>query len=210
VTTDDRLLIIDGEGDTAAVREYEATRRDLVRRGVLIGGLTVAAASVPTLLEVGRAFAQADGDVPILAHAVGLEQSAVLLYAFANISGKLEPRMRRVARHFEQQEQDHTNSLITALEQLGGTPPAKPVHIEEIKGLPQAAAGGRKALLEFAVAFEEMMVAAYYRAARDLSDAKLIQTGASIMGSEGQHLVVLRQALKRNPVPTAFATGEAK
>jgi rubrerythrin len=206
----DRLIITDGVADTAAVREYESTRRDLVRRGVLFGGLTVAAASVPTLVQVGRAFAQADGDAQILEGAIGLEQTAVFAYAAAYDSGELAPGPKGVARLFRDQEQEHADGLIAALEALGGTPPAKPTRVGQVNGLAEAAAGGQKAIIEFAVALEEMAVAAYYEAAQKLKDAKLIQTGASIMGNEGQHLVVLRLALKRNPVPNAFETGRAR
>ena len=39
-----------------------------------------------------------------------------------------------------------------------------------------ALAGGRRTILEFALAQEESIVAAYYRAQRDLLDTKLMQT----------------------------------
>jgi hypothetical protein len=35
-----------------------------------------------------------------------------------------------------------------------------------------------------------------------------LKTGAQIMADEGQHLVVLREALGRNPAPNAFETGQ--
>jgi hypothetical protein len=51
-------------------------------------------------------------------------------------------------------------------------------------------------------------VAAYHDAQAKLVEAKLLQTGASIAASEGQHLVVLRQAARRPPVPHALETGQ--
>ena len=36
-----------------------------------------------------------------------------------------------------------------------------------------------------------------------------LQTTAEIMANEGQHLVVLREALHRPPVPSAFEIGKA-
>ena len=54
-----------------------------------------------------------------------------------------------------------------------------------------------------------MALAAYYQAHQKLRGAKLLRTTARIMASEGQHLVVLRQALGRDPVPNAFETGAA-
>jgi hypothetical protein len=104
-------------------------------------------------------------------------------------------------------EQQHADTLITAVEQLGGTPPPKPASPAQVKGLVPATAGGRRTFLQFAVALEEMAVAVYNQASRRLTDARLLQTGASIMGAEGQHLVVLREALGRNAVPSAFETG---
>ena len=47
------------------------------------------------------------------------------------------------------------------------------------------------------------------RASRSCASAALLRTTAQIMASEGQHLVVLRQALGRDPVPNAFETGAA-
>jgi rubrerythrin len=207
--SDDRLIITDGDADTGAAREYEATRRDLVSRGVLLGGLTVAAAGVPTLLKIGRAFAQADGDVQILERAIDLEQTAAFVYATVYKSGKLVPRFVGPTRLLRDQENEHARALTLALEQLGGTPPAMRARIRQVEGLAEALAGGQTTILEFSLALEEMTVAAYHEAAQRLTDTKLMQTAASIMCNDGQHLVVLRQMLKRNPVPNAFETGEA-
>jgi hypothetical protein len=51
------------------------------------------------------------------------------------------------------------------------------------------------------------MVAAYYDAQARFVEAKLLQTAASIMGCEGQHLVVLRLAARRPPVPHGLESG---
>ena len=53
-------------------------------------------------------------------------------------------------------------------------------------------------------------VAAYYDAHRKLIAAGLLQTAASIMANEGQHLVVLRQAAGQAPVPNALETGDER
>jgi len=42
---------------------------------------------------------------------------------------------------------------------------------------------------------------------RAVENAKLLQTGASIMANEGQHLVVLRRIAGKDPIPNAFETG---
>lgn len=205
--TGDRLIVTDGEADTAAVREYESTRRDLVRRGVLFGGLTVAAASVPTLLKVGRAFAQTDGDAQILAGAIGLEQTAVFVYGAARANGKLGPAAKAVASRLGDQEQEHADALSRALEDLGGTPPGPPA-AADVEGL--AAARSQEDILRFAVELENMAVMAYVDAHMKLQSPELLKTGTQIMANEGQHLVLLRQALGATPaqsVPSAFEAG---
>ena len=70
-------------------------------------------------------------------------------------------------------------------------------------GLVRALSGGRTATLGYAEALEEAAVAAYYDAARNLRDPRLLALVARVLGSEGQHLAVLREALGRDPVPSA-------
>jgi len=202
----DRLIIRDGDVDTALVAEYEATRRDAVKKGIALGGGVLAAAAIPTLLMVRNAMAQAGSDEDIVAGAVGLEQTAVVAYATAAKSGLLKGPVEQAATLFGKQEQEHADGLITALEGLGGKAPSPPTP-DQVKGLSQVK--NQNEILEFAVELETMAVAAYYEAHQRLQDAKLRQTGSSIMYNEGQHLVVLRQALNQNPVPNAFETGES-
>ena len=185
------------------------TRRDLVRRGVLSGGIAIAVAGAPTLVRARGALAQAGGDARILEDAIRLEQTAVFAYGLAADSGTLQPHIARLLRRIRKQQRDHASRLITELEHLGEAPPAKPTRVGQVTGLAEALAGGQKAILEFAVALEETAVAGYYRAAPRFEDAKLLQISASIMANEGQHLVILRRALGREPVPNAFETGGA-
>jgi len=202
----DRLILEDGEADTAALAAYEATRRDAVRRGLAAGGAVIGAALVPTLLSVRNAFAAADGDAAIVASAIRLENTAVAAYAAAVKSGLLSPSARRAAALFGSQEAQHAAALTAALKGMGGTPPAgtESKLLAKLSGL-----RSQRQVLEFAVELETMAVAAYHDAARKLRDLRLLQTGAQIMANEGQHLVVLRQALGKDPVPNAFETGKA-
>jgi rubrerythrin len=201
----DRLTIEDGDVDTAAIAAYEATRRDAVRRGLARGGAAIGAALVPTLLSVRNAFAASGGDAAILASAIKLENTAVAAYAAAVKSGLLTPPVRRAAVLFGRQEAEHAAALTAALKALGGTPPTGTdvKLLARLKGVRT-----QKQVLEFAVELETMAVAAYHDAARRLQGARLLQTGAQIMSNEGQHLVVLRQALGKDPVPNAFEAGK--
>jgi rubrerythrin len=202
----DRITIRDGEADTAVIAEYEATRRDAVRRGIVVGGAVLAATSIPVLLRVRNAFAQAEGDAGILQSAIGVELTAVVAYDAMAKSGLLDPRIEKVTQLFRDQEQEHADGLITALEELEGEARPKP-RPEDIEGLGDIKS--QTDILNFAVELENMAVAAYYDAHGRLEGSRLLQTAAQIMANEGQHLVVLRQALRKNPVPDAFERGRA-
>jgi rubrerythrin len=200
-----RLLIDDGEADTSAIAELEASRRDAVRLGIAAGGAVLGAWTVPALLSARNAFAAADDDATILSSAITLENTAVAAYETASQSKLLDHQVKAVASLFRRHEQEHVDALSAALKGLGGSPPTA----TNAKVLaPLQRVGSQNAVLAFAIELETMALAAYYEAHRKLRDTKLLQTGAQIMAAEGQHLVVLRQALKRNPAPNAFETGK--
>jgi rubrerythrin len=203
----DRLIIEDGDADTAAIAAYEATRRDAVRRGLAAGGAVIGAALVPVLLSVRDVFAAApQNDAGILSSAIRLENTAVAAYAAAVNSGVLTPPFRRTAALFGRQEAEHAAALTAALKSLGGTPPTG----TDAKLLaPLKGARSQKQIAQFAIELETMAVAAYHDASKKLQQARLLQTSAQIMSNEGQHLVVLRQALGKDPVPNAFENGKA-
>ena len=201
-----RIFIADGEVDTAVIAEYERSRRELVQRGIALGGAAVAASAIPFFLRVRKSFAQANDDSAVLEAAVGLEQQAVFAYTTAAESGRLG-KSARVARLFAEQEREHAEGLTRALRDRGGSPPAKPDGVKDVPGLAEATAGDALDITNFAVELETMAVAAYYDAHGRLSAPELLSTAASIMANEAQHLVVLRQALGKDPSPNAFVTG---
>jgi rubrerythrin len=201
-----RLHITDGDVDTSVIAEYERSRRELVQRGIAAGGAVVAASAIPFFLRVRNTFAMSTGDAAVLEAAVGLEQQAVFAYTAAAASGKLG-KSEPVARLFAEQEQEHADGLTRALRNLGGSPPPKPEAPGDVPGLADAARGNAADITNFAVELETMAVAAYYDAHGKLKAPELLATGASIMANEAQHLVVLRQALGKNPSPDAFVTG---
>ena len=205
------IVVRDGEVDTATIADFERDRRELIRRGIAMGGAVVAATSIPLLLKVRHAFAQSEGDAGIIESAVGLEQIAVFAYDQALDSGLLSSSFEEVARLFRDQEQEHVDALTAALQGLGGEVPAAPDSVEDVDAAVEGLGDVRSQadVANFAIELETAAVAAYYEAHQQLRDAALLQTGASIMANEGQHLVVLRQAVDLPPVPTAFATGES-
>jgi rubrerythrin len=205
-----RVRIVDGEAETALVAAFERDRRELIRRGLGIGGAVVAASSIPLLWSVRNAFAAGGPDGDILISAIKLERIAVLAYGVAIDSKLLSPAFARVVRRFRDHERAHAEFLTTALTDLGGTPPPQP-QVEDVDSVVAGVGDLRSQtdVAHFAIELEMAAVAAYYDAQSKLIDAKLLQTGAAIMANEAQHLVVLRQAVKQDPVPNAFEVGKS-
>ena len=207
----ERVAIVDGNADSAAIGCFERDRRELLRRGFSLGGAAIAAAWIPLLLSVRNAFADSDGDLPILERAITLERTAVVAYDELIGGGRLGGGLLRVARRFRAHEQEHAEALATALTDLGGTPPQPPKGVgavdEVVEGLRDVRARGDA--VSFAIELETAAVAAYHDAHARLVEGKLLQTAASIMANEGQHLVVLRGAAGAPLVPNALERGEA-
>lgn len=186
-----------------------ADRRTLLRRAALGGGALLGAAALPPALGLWEARAQEadeerDEDVQILKGLVRLEQTAAVTYEAALRTGLLDPRMRATARTLQGQEREHAGALRELLEEAGEDPPRPPA-LGDIKGLRGAEA--QLDVVEYAIQLELMSVGAYYDAARRGSNPELLRLAASIMGSEGRHLVVLRRAAGRDPIPNPFETG---
>jgi rubrerythrin len=164
--------------------------------------LGLGAVALPFALAIEDAFAKTDGQLAILRAAVNLEQKAVLTYRLA--APKLNRAEARLAELLRGQEQKHADGLTMALRNRGGRPPPKPTAPGQVPGLEQALAGDRRTILAFAIGLEDTAVAAYGDALRKLRDPRLLSPIVSILGNEGQHLAVLRQALGEQPVPGAF------
>ena len=206
------VVIADGAASSAEVAEFERDRRELLRRGLGLGGAAIAAASIPLLWSVRSAFAEADGngDAPIMAKAINLERVTIIAYDSVLAGGLLTPALSGVLRRFRAQEQEHADALITSLTSLGGIPPAPPKGVADVDKVVEGLRDVRTRadVLSFLIELETAGVAAYFDAHAKLGEAKLLQLGASIMANEGQHLAVLRRASGQEPVPNAFETGQ--
>ena len=206
------VAIADGAASTADVAEFERDRRELLRRGFGLGGAAIAAGSIPLLWSVRSAFAEAggEGDAPALQSAIDLERVIVIAYDTVLGAGRLSPSVRAVLRDFRAHEQEHAQALVTAITSLGGTPPAPPEGRADVDKVVEGLRDVRSQadVLSFLIELETAAVAAYFDAQAKFGEAKLLQTAASIMANEGQHLVVLRKTAGREPVPHAFETGE--
>ena len=176
---------------------WHGTRRAVLRRGALAG-------TAPVLL-LGRASpaAAAEFSEPeIISAAVVLEQRAAFLYRAGLAEDYLRPGLTALTRRLGGHAREHVAVLQTILEAMGGTAPDPP---GGVRGL--GSVRTQRQFAELAIELESELVAGYHRALQVLDDPKLVQTVGSIMASGGQHLVLLRTALGREPVPSAFETG---
>lgn len=159
--------------------------------------------------RAGVARAEVRGDALVLEAAVRLEQTTVFVYDALLKDGGLEPGLTALRDH----EQAHADALAAALEALGGPRPEAPTTREEGDaaldelGVPYRLDAKGDAALELVLELELRQVALYTRAVGELEDLRLIQTVASVVAAEGQHLVVIREALRRAPIPTPLEPG---
>jgi rubrerythrin len=200
----------------------DSTRRELLGRGLVLGGgATLGASTIPILLGARETFAAAAGDAAILAAAIGLEQLAVSAYGAALKRGVLGPEARGLFRRLIEQESAHAAALAAALRRLGGGPPRPPATIAAVdRRLGSAGIATRVAdlrseaeILAFAVELEEVTIAAYYDAHRELAGVAALTLSTEIMANEGQHATVLRMLLSNDiaeQVPAAIEVGRRR
>jgi hypothetical protein len=153
-----------------------------LRRRDLSAG--AAGLAVLALARSPAAFAQA-GDNELIERLLGLERRLAAVYGRG---GSASDSL------FAEHSREHAKGLELALRNRGGRPPAT-------GGQPD---GGS------ALELEAEAVAACYRACGELRDTRLLPTFAAIMANHGQHLVVLREARGRDPIPSAFETGHVQ
>jgi hypothetical protein len=173
------------------------------RRQALVGGAVLLvgardAVAAPTSDERQK-LAQA-----ALVTALKVEQTCVVAYEAIANSGHLSSRGTDLLRSLLDDDREHATQLGTALDALAVTPPIPPRRAT-IRGLGDVKDDHSAA--RFAILLEQRAVAAYADVIRNLGDANLLRTVAGAMGTDGQHLVVLREAIGEAPVPRPFERG---
>jgi hypothetical protein len=168
----------------------------------------LAAAAVPVFLGAApRALAAGDEkqrEQQALAAVLRLEQTAVVAFEAIANSGRLSGRATTLLRGLLDDDRQHADALASALDGLGVKPPIPPRRAK-VPGL--TAVGNDRDAASFAIALEERTIGAYVTAVRDIADGNVLHTVAGAMGTDGQHLVMLRQLAGGTPVPDAFERG---
>ena len=186
---------------SAVDHEMGLTRREIVA----FSGLAGVGALLTTIgLQIGEARAQsagyAEGDLKILNVALGLEHEAIAAYQAGAESKLLDKPVLDVAVLFQSQHKAHRDALAAAIKRAGGTP-VEPKKMSEYSW-PRLAS--QTDVLMFAAKLEAGAASAYLGALRAIENKEYLTAAASIMGNETQHLALLRQVLKENPVPAPF------
>jgi len=185
----------------AADHEMALTRREIVQ----FSGLAGVGALLATIgVQIGEARAQTysatEGDLKILNVALGLEHEAIAAYQAGAESGLLQKPILDVAVLFQSQHKQHRDALAATIKRAGGMP-VEPKMAGDY-GWPKLAT--QADVLMFAARLEAGAASAYLGALKAIESKEYLTAAASIMGNETQHLALLRQVLKENPVPTAF------
>jgi rubrerythrin len=187
---------------SAVDHEMGLTRREIVAFSGLAG---VGALLAIIGHSIGEARAQsagnvAEGDLKILNVALGLEHEAIAAYQAGAESKLLDRPILETAVLFQSQHKAHRDALAATIKRAGGTP------VESRKPTDYAwpRLASQTDVLMLAAKLEAGAASAYLGALRAIENKEYLTAAASIMGNETQHLALLRQVLKENPVPTAF------
>ncbi len=173
----------------------------------------VAVATAPLALRAADAPAAASTDAAVVSELLRAELLLQRSYELCAASGPR--RVRALARRFRAHEVEHAAALAQALEALGGrglTAPRTRAEVEAAArslgvGPSLTAARSRRGRLRHLLALEERVLGALHAALGRLDDDKLLQTVATILGCQAQHLVVLRTALGRRALPRVLDAG---
>lgn len=141
----------------------------------------VIAAAALACARPAAAFAQQSADDSFLERTIELELQLAKAY---------EGEDFEQAALFADQCREHARGLGLALRNRGGRAPEEPADEP----------GGPLAL-------EREAVSTCHEAIGEVADVRLLPTFVAVMANHGQHLVVLRQGLGRNPIPFAFESG---
>jgi rubrerythrin len=186
---------------SAVDHEISLTRREIMQ----FSGLTGAGAILAAIgLQIGEARAQSasasEGDLKILNVALGLEHEAIAAYQAGAESKLLQKPVLDVAVLFQSQHKQHRDALAATIQRAGGMP----VEPKPMSAYSWPKLASQTDVLMFAAKLEAGAASAYLGALRAIENKDYLTAAASIMGNETQHLALLRQVLKENPVPAAF------
>ena len=179
-----------------------SSRRGLLRAAVAgLAGAVVAAGCGHTSLraQVHNAAPVLDTDVALLGQLLHLEHVGIAAYTAG--TPLLAPATVKAGKLFLNDELSHAGALAGLIRAAGAKPP-KPAPSYEL-GHPRTSAE----VLALLHRIESEQIAAYLAALPRLEPAFVKQSVAAILANDAQHVAVVRAALGRPAVPSAFVSG---
>jgi hypothetical protein len=139
-------------------------------------------------------------DVALLNHLLDLEHVAIAAYT-AGIP-LLDPSVAKAGQLFLNDELSHAGELAGLVKAAGG----KPIKPEASYALGHPRTSDEVLALLHRV--ERALIAAYLDALPRLRPGTVKQQVASVLANDAQHVTVVRAALGRPSIPSAFVTGQ--
>jgi len=160
----------------------------------------LAAAGAPLALSALTPAVRAASTRTTLSELIALERRLESAYEAAARRGTLDHGLAELLRDHEG---EHAEGLSRAVRARGGGD-ASPRATVPSPALNRALAGGSRAFARHAIELENQAVVAYLAAIETIREPALLQPLGSIMASEGQHLVLLREAAGIEPLSRSF------
>jgi hypothetical protein len=135
----------------------------------------------------------------VLTRVLRAEQAGQAAYAAALRFPSAE--IRAVAKRFKAHEDRHVAALATSLDALGARRPPP------LRRLAQPPPGDARGQLMLLLGIEERLLREWIGAHRGLENVSLIRMATQVLACQAQHVVVLREALGRDPLPSALDDG---
>ncbi len=165
-----------------------------------LAGLVAAGCGKTTLrAQVHNSAPVLDTDVGLLNHLLNLEHMGIAAYTAG--TPLLPPATVKAGKLFLNDELSHAGALGGLVKAAGGKP-VKPAPSYDL-GHPRT---GRD-VLTLLHQIESAQIQAYLAALPRLEPSSVKRSVASILANDAQHLTVVRAALGRAAVPSAFVTG---
>jgi len=154
--------------------------------------------SSPTTNEDNEAQVP-QSDLEILNYALTLEHLESEFYKQGLDGNLLSGRERQLIQAIGAHEAAHVDVLTQTINDLGGSPAAKP----KLK-IPSGTFKDKAEFLATALTFEELGVAAYHGQVPNIETPDLLKAAASIAGVESRHAAILQKMTGGKPFPAPF------
>jgi Ferritin-like domain len=187
--------------DASSEGEPSSRRSLLLAAGAgLAGALAAGCGSESVRQQVHNSKPLLTSDVDLLNHLLHLEHVAIAAYTAG--TPLLAQPTAKAGQLFLNDEISHAGDVAGLVREAGGKP-IKPAANYDL-GRPPRTSDEVLALLH---AVEQAQIVAYLDAIERLEPGVLKQQVASILANDAQHVAVVRAALGRPAIPSAFVTG---